>query len=46
MQDCLQADADEQRNYHGNFLFASDPDYCCYLKKTQPIEPLLEKYDA
>lgn len=36
----------QQRNGQGNFYFTSDPDYCCFLNKTQPMEPLLEKYDV
>lgn len=34
-----------QRNREGNLLFTSDPDYCCYLNKVQPVEGLLELYD-
>lgn len=30
---------------HGRFLFTSDPDYCCYLNKIQPLEPALDFYD-
>ena len=26
-------------------LFTSDPDYCCHLNKTQPLERVLMKYD-
>lgn len=36
----LQCDAD------GNLLFASDPDHCCYLNKTQPLEPVLIEMDV
>ena len=35
-----------QRNREGNLLFTSDPDYCCYLNKVQPVEGLLELYDV
>lgn len=35
----MQKDEDE------NFYFSSDPDYCCFLNKTQPMQPLLEVYD-
>jgi phosphoadenosine phosphosulfate reductase len=35
----------QQRNSIGNFYFTSDPDYCCFLNKTQPMEPLLERFD-
>lgn len=34
-----------QLNREGRFLFTSDPDYCCYLNKIQPMEPLLESKD-
>lgn len=30
---------------HGRFLYTSDPDYCCYLNKIQPLEPMLDTYD-
>lgn len=30
----------------GKLLFTSDPDYCCYLNKTQPTDELLQKYDV
>jgi len=30
----------------GRFLFTSDPDYCCYLNKIQPMEPVLEAFDV
>lgn len=36
----------QQRNSSGNFYFTSDPDYCCFLNKTQPMQPLLERYDV
>jgi len=29
----------QQRNSIGNFYFTSDPDYCCFLNKTQPMQP-------
>ena len=35
-----------QRNREGNLLFTSDPDYCCYLNKVQPVEELLKRYDV
>lgn len=35
----------QQRNAKGNFYFTSDPDYCCFLNKTQPMQPLLSKFD-
>jgi len=30
----------------GHLLFASDPDYCCYLNKVQPLEPVLMQHDV
>ena len=27
----------QQKGPDGKLLFASDPDYCCYLNKTQPL---------
>jgi phosphoadenosine phosphosulfate reductase len=36
----------QQRNAQGNFYFTSDPDYCCFLNKTQPMQPLLERFDV
>jgi phosphoadenosine phosphosulfate reductase len=35
-----------QRNKEGNLLFTSDPDYCCYLNKVQPVEGLLDLFDV
>ncbi len=35
----------QQKDSNGRLLFASDPDYCCYLNKTQPLEPILAEYD-
>jgi phosphoadenosine phosphosulfate reductase len=35
-----------QRDYDGNLLFASDPDHCCYLNKTQPMDAILRTYDV
>lgn len=35
-----------QRDMHGRLLFASDPDHCCYLNKTQPVNGLLATYDV
>lgn len=34
-----------QMNDIGNFLYTSDPDYCCYLNKIAPMEPLLDQFD-
>ncbi|MDC0067601.1 phosphoadenylyl-sulfate reductase [Gammaproteobacteria bacterium] len=30
----------------GRFLYASDPDHCCYLNKVQPLEPVLREHDV
>jgi len=35
-----------QRNGQGMFLYSSDPDHCCALNKTQPVEQLLKQYDV
>lgn len=35
----------QQRDMNSQLLFTSDPDYCCYLNKTKPLEPLLSSYD-
>jgi phosphoadenosine phosphosulfate reductase len=34
-----------QKDAEGDFYFISDPDYCCYLNKVQPLEPYLQQYD-
>ncbi|MEQ8712996.1 MAG: phosphoadenylyl-sulfate reductase [Cyclobacteriaceae bacterium] len=34
-----------QRDADGKLMFASDPDYCCYLNKTQPMETVLASFD-
>jgi len=31
---------------NGRFLFTSDPDYCCYINKIQPLEPALNTFDV
>ncbi len=36
----------KQRNAEGNLLFTSDPDYCCFLNKVQPLEQVLMRYDV
>ena len=36
----------QQRNPAGDLYFTSDPDYCCFLNKTQPMQPLLTRYDV
>lgn len=35
-----------QKDQEGRLLFTSDPDYCCYLNKVQPVENLLRTYDV
>jgi len=35
-----------QKDCNGNFLFTSDPDRCCFINKTQPMEPILTEYDV
>ena len=34
-----------QRGKNGRLLFATDPDYCCYLNKTEPLDNILRSYD-
>lgn len=34
-----------QRDAKGNLMYASDPDYCCYINKVQPLEPVLKDFD-
>lgn len=36
----------QQKDSNGQLLFTSDPDYCCSLNKTQPMEPVLKQYDV
>jgi len=35
-----------QLNGEGNLLFTSNPVYCCYLNKVQPVEQLLKLFDV
>lgn len=35
-----------QLDEKGQLLFTSDPDYCCYLNKISPLEPILMEYDV
>jgi phosphoadenosine phosphosulfate reductase len=35
-----------QRDQNGKLMFMSDPDHCCYLNKTQPMEPVLNVFDV
>ncbi len=34
-----------QRDSEGKLLFTSDPDHCCYLNKTQPMDAILMAHD-
>jgi phosphoadenosine phosphosulfate reductase len=34
-----------QRDFEGKLLFTSDPDHCCYLNKTQPMDAILRSKD-
>ena len=36
----------QQRDVKGQLLFTSDPDYCCYLNKIKPLEPILSANDV
>jgi phosphoadenosine phosphosulfate reductase len=36
----------QQRDENGQLFFTSDPDYCCYLNKTRPLEPILVSHDV
>jgi phosphoadenosine phosphosulfate reductase len=36
----------QQRGEDGKLLFTSDPDYCCYLNKTSPLEGVLKEHDV
>ena len=36
----------QQRDANGQLMFTSDPDYCCYLNKIQPLEPILVSHDV
>ena len=35
-----------QKDAQGKLLFTSDPDFCCYLIKVQPLEPILAEHDV
>lgn len=35
-----------QRDAEGRLLFTSDPDHCCYLNKTQPMDAILRSHDV
>ncbi|MEP6736013.1 MAG: phosphoadenylyl-sulfate reductase [Chryseolinea sp.] len=34
-----------QRDSEGKLLFTSDPDHCCHLNKTQPVDAILLSHD-
>ncbi len=34
-----------QKDSSGKLLFTSDPDFCCFLNKVQPLEPVLADHD-
>ena len=34
-----------QREPNGRLMFTTDPDHCCYLNKTQPMESILASFD-
>ena len=36
----------QQKDALGNLLFTTDPDYCCYINKVQPLEPVLIQNDV
>jgi phosphoadenosine phosphosulfate reductase len=36
----------KQMDRAGRFLYASDPDHCCYLNKVQPLEGVLREHDV
>ncbi len=35
----------QQKDVNGQLYFVSDPDYCCFLNKTQPLDSYLREYD-
>lgn len=35
-----------QKDSYGRLLFTSNPDYCCFLNKIQPMEPILMSMDV
>ncbi len=35
-----------QKNEKGNFLFCNDPNKCCYLNKTLPLDLVLQNFDV
>ena len=41
-----QVPKSQQRDRNGQLFFTSDPDYCCFLNKTQALEPVLLSNDV
>ena len=41
-----QVSKSQQLDEDGHFYYASDSDFCCFLNKTQPLEPYLMQYDV
>lgn len=41
-----QTPKNQQRDANGRLMYASDPDYCCYMNKVQPLEPIKQSYDV
>lgn len=35
-----------QKSANGKLMFTTDPDHCCYLNKTQPMESVLARHDV
>lgn len=35
-----------QRDGSSRLMYASDPDYCCYMNKVLPLEPILKDFDV
>ena len=35
-----------QLDVKGQLMYVADPDYCCYLNKVKPLEPILMQYDV
>jgi len=35
-----------QKDNQGNLLFTSDPDYCCFLNKVQPLDSVLAEHNV
>jgi len=35
-----------QKDAEGNFLYTSDPDYCCHINKVEPMDSVLADHDV